>query len=131
MSSLREWMAAPAVDPREYDPFGQDSSWNAPARELFSDPPTRLEYFAALLAMDTGGYGMHTGGGLYGIMGLDMHQAHVWWELKAFVRGWLAGTGHAEAGWLEHAIAEEHARVKIRMDAIRNEALARTTEPAP
>lgn len=83
--------------------------------------PTRLQVLAAFAVMDTGGYGCIDNTGLYGRQGLDMHEAHVWWQMKAYVDGWLAGTDGVDAEWLRWSVVVEHERVKAWMNREKEE----------
>lgn len=76
------------------------------------DSPTVLQVMAALSQIDRGGvYGVVDSDGIYGRTGLTQDEAFVWWDLKAFTNGWLAGTANAEAKEFFAAIKAEHERV--------------------
>jgi hypothetical protein len=107
MASLMQWATAPWGSPL---PFEFDT---VPGVEH----PTRLQVLAMLRALDSGGYGIIDGGGIYGRRGLHQSEAFVWWELKAFVNGWLEGTDGAEDEVFMAALHEEWARVKALADA--------------
>jgi hypothetical protein len=107
--TVMEWLGAQWVGPL---PFG---SYGGPAPGRLPDQPTRLQVLAALVYMNAGttvrGWGVTTGDGIYGNMGLDQEGAWALLEAWAFVSGMLAATGEAEIEALTTALKEEHARV--------------------
>lgn len=102
MANLKEWFEAKWVGE---SPFEYFQIPGAPE-------PTRLQVFAAFLAIDGGGYGILQGGvGPYGTLGLEQREAYRWWDMRAYVDGWLAGTDGVDAPWIKGAIKAEHERV--------------------
>jgi hypothetical protein len=100
--SLMAWLAEPWKGRGPFDEY-------RPA--ALPEQPSRLQVFAALLAMDTGGYGVISSGGPYGTVGLDQGQAFALMDLSAYVRGWDDGTGRVENEALKAALKAEWARV--------------------
>jgi hypothetical protein len=81
-------------------------------REVPGAPtPTKLQVYAAYAATDTGGYGFMQGGGIYGHLGLEMEEAHRWWEMRMYVQGWLDATDGAGFKEFDDALRQEHLRV--------------------
>ena len=103
MASLMQWANEPW--PGEL-PF--EYGWRPRG---IPENPTKLQVMAALNKVDTGGYGVASSDGIYGMRGLDQQAAFVWWELKAFTNGWITGTDGAEAEAFFAAIKAEHDRV--------------------
>jgi len=114
MASLTQWANEPWPGPLPFDrhwvPLG------------IPEHPTKLQVMAALRKIDTGGYGIISGGGIYGREGLEQEEAFVWMELRAFVNGWIQGTDQVESEKFFLAIKAEWARV---------EALTAAEERAP
>ena len=111
MRSLMCWLSEPSPAlpfDRMMPPLGMPAS------------PTRLQVLAALIRMDTGGYGIIGGDGIYGRSGLEQGEAFVCWEMKAFVSGWLACQDNLERDAMNAALEAEWRRV---------EALAPPDEP--
>ncbi len=70
-------------------------------RERLPTEPTRLEVLACLIALNGGdphvrGWGVTSGGGLYGHMGVEQEEALTLLEMWAFVSGMIEATGGAE-----------------------------------
>jgi len=103
MNSLMQWLGEPFVNPEQL------FAWGVPP--VLPAIPSRLQVVAALKAMDVGGYGIMMGGGPYGRSGLEHQEAQVWWELRAFINGWLEGTNFAEQDAFVAAIGREYERV--------------------
>lgn len=108
MTSLMEWFAETVVLPEisDFDPM-------IPG---LSGPPTKLQLFAALIAKNGGrahvsGWGIHVGGGPYGMGGLTQEQALTLIAMSNFVEGWLKGTGRVEEQAMRAAVDAEHERV--------------------
>jgi len=76
------------------------------------EQPSRLQVYAALVAMDTGGYGFIYGGaGRYGREGLHQDEAIALLRIREFINGWLVGTGGGEVEAFNAAVDAEWARV--------------------
>ena len=105
VKSLIEWMGQPWAGGC---PFEDDIPH-------LSDPPTRLQVYAAMVSIGGrpgAGYGIITGGGLYGRVGLHQDEAFEYWQLSAFINGWLTGTEGAESTALVSLLNEEWVRIK-------------------
>ncbi len=106
MAKLMQWLA------EEYT--GQLPFEFGPPRGV-PDKPTRLQVLAALADMGgwkSLGYGVITGGGPYGRRGLQQSEAYFFWDMRAFVIGWLEGTDNTEAQSFMMAMEAEWARIE-------------------
>ena len=101
--TILEYLQQPA--PRRWP--GNDVPWKIPVT------PTRLQILAALVAMNTGGWGIITGGGPYGRTGLEMEESIELMKMQSFVTGWLsAREGPDETEALNSALKAEWDRVE-------------------
>ena len=83
---------------------------------LVSGVPTRLQVFAALVAMNGGmkieRFGTYADGGPYGRMGLSADEMVVLVHVNAFMLGWKTATGENTED-VERAIAREIERASV------------------
>lgn len=107
--TLAAWLAEPWPMPLPW-PAAMDPL------VLVSGVPTRLQVFAALVAMNGGmkieRFGSFTEGGPYGRMGLSVDEVVVLVHLNAFVLGWKTATG-AGTEDVERALSREIERASV------------------
>ena len=107
--SLLTWLAEPWPMPLPW-PAAMDPL------VLVSGVPTRLQVFAALVAMNGGmkieRFGTYADGGPYGRMGLSADEMVVLVHVNAFVLGWKTATGERTED-VERAIAREIERASV------------------
>ncbi len=107
MARLMQWLSEGFTGPLPFE-FGLPRG--------VPEKPTRLQVLAALFDIGGGlkgsGYGMTSGGGIYGRRGLQQSEAYFFWDMRAYVLGWLEGTDNAETREFMLAMEAEWARVE-------------------